>query len=141
MFRISNNTQYIIYDGKNTIVKELDIDYVFTGNVIKNILDTSCMYYGSSLNGRLKGSQSVFKSTYKLPIIISEKSNIIFFPLKDSNTYWINFNNISSFSKKDKGIVVTFKNGYMKYFKVSFTVFNNNMLKCSRLWLVYLSRK
>lgn len=141
MFRISNNTQYIIYDGKNTVVKELDIDYVFTGNVIKNILDTSCMYYGSSLNGRLKGSQSIFKSTYKLPIIISEKNNIIFFPLKDGNTYWINFNNIKSFRKKDKGIIVTFKNGYIKYFKISFTVFNNNMLKCSRLWLVYLSRK
>lgn len=141
MFRISNNTQYIIYDGVNTIVKELDTDYVFLGNEMMKILNTSCIYYGSSLNGRLKGSQSIFKSSYKLPIIISEKNNIIFFPLKDSDYYWINFNNISSFSKKDKGIVVTFKNGYMKYFKVSFTVFNNQMLKCSRLWLVYLSRK
>lgn len=82
MFKISNNTLFMEFDGSNTLVMEVDADYVFDGDVINTILDESCIYYGSSLNGRIKGSKNIIGSYYKLPVIVSERNNIVFFPLK-----------------------------------------------------------
>ena len=141
MFRISNNTLFMGFNGYETIVKEIDNDFNFAGNLVNSILNMSCIYYGSSLKGRIKGSKSILGGSYKLPIMISEKNNIIFFPIKDQKNYtWINFNNVKSFEKMDNGINVVFKNELKKFFNVSSTIFNNQLLKSSRLWLVYLTR-
>ena len=142
MFKISNNTLFIEFNGEKTLIKEDDADLVFNGDLTNSILNISCIYYGSSLNGRIKGSRSILGSYYKLPIIISEKNRIIFFPVKnDKNVLWINFNNIGGYENKKNGMLIIFKNGYKKYLKISSTVFNNQLLKCSRLWLVYLTRE
>ena len=34
MFKISNNTLFMEFDGSNTLVMEADADYVFDGDVI-----------------------------------------------------------------------------------------------------------
>ncbi|CDE50701.1 comK family protein [Firmicutes bacterium CAG:460] len=141
MFKISNNTLFMEFDGSNTLVMEADADYVFDGDVINTILDESCIYYGSSLNGRIKGSKNIIGSYYKLPVIVSERNNIVFFPLKKGNCWWwINFNSVKYFEKTSNGVLVSFKNELKKYISVSYTIFNNQMLKCSRLWLVYTTR-
>lgn len=141
MYRVSNKTLFIEYSYQDTYVKEVNCDYSFRGNLINNILSSSCIYYGSSLKGRIMGSKSLLGSKYRLPIIISERNNIIFFPLKDGNgILWINFNMIEVSDKIGNGIKIVFKGGYTKLLNVSFTTFNNQLLKCSRLWLVYLNR-
>ena len=73
--------------------------------------------------------------------MISEKNNIIFFPIKEEKSYyWLNFNKVQNYEKSQNGIVVLFKNGEKKCFNITPTKFNNQLLKCSRLWLVYLTR-
>ena len=65
---------------------------------VSNIIDYSCAYYGSSFKGRLCGSKNALGSKYKLPIIIEESREMIFFPTTsyESDTCaWISLKNIS----------------------------------------------
>ena len=139
MDRISGKTLIIYYDNFNTVMINTDGKMIINGNFIRSILNKSCIFYGSSLNGRLKGSKDLLKCRYKLPIIISESNRLIFFPV--NKFFWINFNMIESFEKKENHTIITFKNGYKRSIFVSYRVVNNQMLKCSRLWLEYLERK
>ncbi len=139
MDRISGKTLIIYCDNFNTVMINTDGKIIINGNFIRSILNKSCIFYGSSLNGRLKGSKDLLKCRYKLPIIISESNRLIFFPV--NKYFWINFNMIESFEKKENHTKITFKNGYKRSIFVSYRVVNNQMLKCSRLWLEYLERK
>lgn len=139
MDRINGKTLIIYYNNFNTVMINTDGKIIINGNYIRSILNKSCIFYGSSLNGRLKGSKDLLKCRYKLPIIISESNRLIFFPV--NKYFWINFNMIESFEKKENHTIITFKNGYKRSIFVSYRVVNNQMLKCSRLWLEYLERK
>lgn len=143
MYIINNQTLFLYFNGENTIVMEDKKEFIFRGNVLKRILNDSCIYYGSSYLGRLKGSKGLLTGKYKLPIIISEKNNIIFFPIKESknqNIIWFNFTMIKNYNKINNFLEVEFKNKIIKEFILSYTIFNNQMFKCSRLWLIYLTR-
>ena len=139
MDRISGKTLIIYYNNFNTVMINTDGKIIINCNFIRSLLNKSCIFYGSSLNGRLKGSKDLLKCRYKLPIIISESNRLIFFPV--NKYFWINFNMIESFEKKENHTIITFKNGYKRSIFVSYRVVNNQMLKCSRLWLEYLERK
>ncbi len=140
MFKIDKEVLLIDYDGLNTTVETTHGDVIFKGNVIKKILNESCINYGSSLNGRIKGSKYALKSKYKLPIIISEKEKLVFFPVKEmGREIWVNFDMIKEVKRKNNGVDVSFKNGFNKEINVSYTVFNNQVLKASRLWIIFLS--
>ena len=140
MFKIDKEVLLIDYDGLNTTVETTHGDVIFKGNVIKKILNESCINYGSSLNGRIKGSKYALKSKYKLPIIISEKEKLVFFPVKEmGREIWVNFDMIKEVKRKNNGVVVCFKNGLSQEINVSYTVFNNQVLKASRLWIIFLS--
>ena len=139
MDRINGKTLIIYYNNFNTVMINTDGKIIINGNFIRSILNKSCIFYGSSLNGRLKGSKDLLKCRYKLPIIISESNRLIFFPV--NKYFWINFNMIESIEKKENHTIITFKNGYKRSIFVSYRVVNNQMLKCSRLWLEYLERK
>ena len=139
MDRINGKTLIIYYNNFNTVMINTDGKIIINGNFIRSILNKSCIFYGSSLNGRLKGSKDLLKCRYKLPIIISESNRLIFFPV--NKYFWINFNMIESFEKKENHTIITFKNGYKRSIFVSYRVVNNQMLKCSRLWLEYFERK
>ena len=140
-YEINSNTLAIIpyQKGKSKII-ELNDEYIVNLTPYQ-VIENSCSYYGSSLNGRIKGSKNIIGSYYKLPVIVSERNNIVFFPLKKGNCWWwINFNSVKYFEKTSNGVLVSFKNELKKNISVSYTIFNNQMLKCSRLWLVYTTR-
>ncbi len=142
MYTITQDTLYIRACSYSTLVKEVSEEYSFNGNVLSCILNNSCVYYGSSFKGRVQGSSSLLGGKYKLPIIINEKNCLIFFPLYiKMEVIWINFNMINNLEKVDNLIVINFKNGLKLDLNISYTIINNQLLKCSRLWWVYLSRK
>lgn len=141
MYKINNKTLYFLYNGYNTIIKEINNTYEINGDILKKILDYSCIYYGSSFKGRIKGSQNLLEAKYKIPIIVSEKERIIFFPLKTKNEYmWINFNLVTKYFKENNKVKVIFKDDTCEIFDVSYTIFHNQILKCSRLCFIFLSR-
>lgn len=140
MFKIDKEVLMIDYDGLNTNVTTTYGDVIFKGNNIKSILNESCISYGSSLNGRINGSKWALKSKYKLPIVVSEKEKLVFFPVKElGKEIWVNFEMINDVKRYKDSVKVEFKNGLKVDINVSYTVFNNQVLKASRLWIIFLS--
>ena len=140
---INKNTYYLMYDDNKTIINELSTELIIPGNNLKNILENSCEYYGSSLQGRIIGARKLINSRYKIPIIISEKNNILFFPLsakKNGEVIWFNFGMIKSYEKNGEFVRVTFNNNSVKKFMISYAIFNNQILKCSRMLIIYMNR-
>lgn len=138
---INKNTNFLFFDGNNTLINEVNNQLCFKTNVINDILNNSCIYYGSTLKGRIISCKKLINSYYKIPVIISEKNNLLFFYINNNNLiYWFNFLNIKDYYKKDKKLIVEFINDFKLVLNVSYSVFHNQILKCSRLLIVYSSR-
>lgn len=138
---INKNTNFLFFDGNNILINEVNNQLCFKTNVINDILNNSCIYYGSTLKGRIISCKKLINSYYKIPVIISEKNNLLFFYINDNNLiYWFNFLNIKDYYKKDKKLIVEFINDFKLVLNVSYSVFHNQILKCSRLLIVYSSR-
>ena len=140
---INKNTYYLMYDNDKTVINELSTELVFPGNNLKDILENSCKYYGSSLQGRIIGARNLIKSRYRIPIMVSERNNILLFPLsgkKNGEVIWFNFGMIKSYEKNGDFVNITFNNGEIRKFMISYVTFNNQILKCSRMLVIYMNR-
>ncbi len=138
---IKNDTLYLRVNNESIYVKEINNEMILNENIIK-VLNNSCIYYGSSLKGRILGAKSLIKSKYKLPLIISEKNNLFFINIKDKNgyEYWLNFQYIKDYIYVDNLLKIFFEYDKSLLINCSWTIFNNQMLKCSRLYVVYSMR-
>ncbi len=100
------------------------------------VMEDSCAYYGSSYNGRLKGTKMMLGSSYKLPIIIEESNDIIFFPTNGTNNdncSWISLNNVEKYEPYDGYTKVTFTSGKYIIVKMSCPSFETQLLRATRL--------
>ena len=104
-YDINRDTVMIIpINDKKSRVIETNGDYIVDDNAY-SIMERSCLYFGSSYEGRLLSSKSILGSVYKAPIVIEESRSIIFFPVKSSvvkQNIWISLNNLVSYNKHDK---------------------------------------
>lgn len=119
--------------------KDINIDMP-----LKDYLNYNCEYYGSSLEGRLKSAQHLLGMKYKLPIIVEESRNMIFFPtsaLDSDNCSWIALNNIYKFEEKNSCTEVTFNSGRKMLLDISIESFQNQLLRATQLQLILKSRK
>ena len=109
------------------------------------IINYSCKYFGSSYEGRKVGATNILKSKYKLPIIIEDTRNIIFFPTRgasEADCIWIALNSIKDYKKiKDNKTELTFINGKKIDLDISFAIFSNQVLRASRLESIIRKRK
>ena len=138
---ITKSTIFMEFNGESTIVHENDKKIFFKGEKLEDILNDSCIYYGSTLKGRIVSCKRLINTNYKVPILISEKNNLLFFYIKDNdNVYWFNFLSIKSYHKVENKILVIFNNGQRLLLNVSYTIFHNQILRCSRLMVVYSTR-
>ena len=138
---INEKTLYLSYDGERTYIQKDTKFYQLRGNLVNKILNYSCIYYGSSLKGRLMCSKSVLNIQKRLPVVISEQKQIVMFPIKENdNTLWLNYKLIKDYIKEDDYVKIIFQNEVVKKFNISYTILNNQMLKCSKLLLTYLLR-
>lgn len=108
------------------------------------IMEESCSYFGSSLEGRKKGTANLIGVSYKAPIIVEETNDIIFFPTsspKMKTCSWLRFNRIDRFYYRNNHLVVEFKNGTKIFLNTSYDIINNQILKATRLESVLRGRK
>ena len=64
----------------------------------------------------------------------------MFFPVKEmGREIWVNFDMIKEVKKNKNVVKVEFKNGLKVDINVSYTIFNNQVLKASRLWIIFLT--
>ena len=124
-------------------VFEKEREYVVETTPFK-IMEHSCEYFGSSLEGRLKGSKNMIGSIYKAPILVEESRNLIFFPTVSpslGDNIWISFNNIEKYHKDGNKTKVIFKNKKEITLDIPYHSFDNQVLRGSRLESVMRNRK
>ena len=100
------------------------------------VMEDSCSYYGSSYEGRLKGTKMILGGIYKLPIIIEEVNDIIFFPtsgLNNNNCSWISLNQVKRYEPCKGYTKVTFNGGKSIILKISPSSFEMQLLRATRL--------
>lgn len=100
------------------------------------VMEDSCAYYGSSYDGRIKGTKMILGCNYKLPIIIEETNNIIFFPTTGTASEkcsWISLNHVSKYEPYKGYTKVTFSEGKSIILKISCSSFEMQLLRATRL--------
>jgi len=143
-YEINSSTLALIpLDPNESLIMEEEESYTVKKNSTE-IVDHSCKYFGSSLQGRHEGASSLLGFSYKTPIVIEESKSIIFFPTASSNSlkcYWISLNHIMKYESIGRHTLLTFKNGKKITVKVSKYSFENQILRASRLESVLSKRK
>ena len=143
-YEINEETMAIIpINYYQTLVKEVENEYIIDKKAYE-IMEESCEYYGSSYKGRLTAAKKILNSSYKIPIIIEESENIIFFPTKSSlleDCCWINYNFIKKYDKKGKKVTITFINNEEVDIDMSKLSLDNQISRSSMLELVSRKRK
>lgn len=143
-YEINSSTLAIISMNDSCCkVLEEEEEYIINKSAY-DVIDNSCKYFGSSYKGRYEGTKSLLGMNYKLPIIIEESRNIIFFPTsspKLNDCFWISLNNISDYFVDNGEVYICFKNGYKLKINISFFALENQILRSSRLESVLRHRK
>lgn len=143
-YEINEETMAIIPLNYNkTMIKEVNNEYIIDKSAYK-IMEDSCEYYGSTYKGRLKAAQKLLDTNYKVPIIVEESENIVFFPTKSSlleDCCWINYNFIKSYEKNGNCTKVYFNNQESIDFDISKLSLENQISRSSRLELLSIKRK
>ncbi len=143
-YEINKDTCAIItINNEITKIIENEDDY-FVNKSSYEVMEDSCAYYGSSCEGRIKGTKNILGSLYKVPIIVEESNDLIFFPtdsIKSSNCVWISVNQIKKYEKYNKYTKVFFKNGKELILKISINSFELQLLRANRLSAIINQRK
>ena len=142
-YEINIDTLALISLNDKTRVYEKNKIFIVNKNANK-IIEDSCTFFGSSLSGRQKGTNSLIGVSYKCPIIIEESRNIIFFPTCSPRIIkcsWISANNIEKYYKSTNGkVIIRFKNGQKLVLSSSFGIIDNQILRSTRLESVLRGR-
>ena len=84
MEEINLSTIMLIGQDENlTKIITIDDEY-FVDKSSYKLINQSCKFFGSNLKERIKMTNRLINVSIKSPIIIEERRNIIFFPLKSS---------------------------------------------------------
>lgn len=145
MYEINEGTLAVLpkENGQSRVLEE-DQEYDVEEKPYK-IMDFSCQYFGSSYEGREQGSQSVLgASRYKVPVVVEESRNIIFFPTISPSHYecsWISLSQIKNYEKQGQDTKITFKNNKEIILPISYRSVENQILRATRLESILRSRK
>lgn len=143
-YEINKSTLAVVPIDENTSrVLEETTEYIVNKPSFE-IIEDSCMYFGSTYQGRYDGTKNLLGMSYKLPIIIEESRNIIFFPTSSPRTkecIWVALTHLDNYSIDKNNAYISFKNGYKLKVNVSIFALENQVLRASRLESVLRSRK
>ena len=143
-YEINKDTVALIpKDEDKTIVFEVDKSFVINKKPLK-IVEESCEYFGSSLEGRQIGTSKLIGFTHKVPVIIEESFELIFFPTlspKNNECSWLSYSHIYKPDKFKDKTIVELKNGKKILVDVSRSIIDNQLYRCSRLKDVLQVRK
>jgi len=143
-YEITFDTQVIMpIKDTNTRVIESEDEYIINNTPLE-ILEHSCEYFGSSLEGRKEGTKKMLGITHKPPIIVEESREMIFFPTnspENIDCIWINLGKIEKYYKiNSKKTAILFKNGDIMDFNLSYGSLSNQILRATRLKFILEER-
>lgn len=145
-YEINKETIAVIgIDDFHSKVLEKDNDYIIKHSSYE-VMDNSCEYFGSNYIGRMKGSKNILNAKYKVPIIVEESNNIIFFPLSDvdnNKCIWLSLNWFDKVEQdiNKKNSIIYFKNGKKLHTNISKYSIENQVMRSSKLFMILNYRK
>ncbi len=142
-YEINNNTVALYAMGDKTRVYEEDSNFI-VNKCANEIMEESCKYFGSSLAGRKKGTESLIGVSYKAPIIVEESSNIIFFPTSSprlSTCSWLRLSSVDRYYYENNKLIVVLKNKDKIALDTTYGIIDNQVMRATRLESVLNGRK
>lgn len=129
--------------GKSKIF-ENDRNFV-VNETTSNILKNSCLFFGASIEGRRDAVKQILGVDMKVPIIVENIKDMIFFPVSDcikKNSTWISYQNLLKYSKFNEfSTVLYFKSGKKNRVDVKYNLIDNQVLRCIKLETLINKRK
>ncbi len=142
-YEINEGTLAILPSKNQSKVLEDKEEYIINSTPYE-IMDHSCKYFGSSYEGRKEGTKAVLDINYKVPIIVENSKNIIFFPTNSpsaSDCSWISLKNIKKIEEAEfNSTTILFNNDISILIPVSKRTIENQILRASRLDLIMRDR-
>ena len=135
-YEINKDTCAILnFNNEVSQIIETNQEYLLPKKTFE-VMEDSCAYYGSSYEGRVKGTKMILGCNYKLPIIVEETNDIIFFPTSGTSSEkcsWISLNHVEKYEAYKGYTKVTFKEGKSIILKMSVNSFEMQLLRATRL--------
>ena len=142
-FEVNNGTCAIVPISSKESKILGDKEYVANKSALK-VLEYGCRFYGSSFAGRLEGSKFLLGSCYKLPIILEEETETVFFPThsyRHDYCSWIALNKIKNYCKQEYDVKVEFLTGKTIVLPLSYDSFETQIFRATKLLLALKQRK
>lgn len=140
-----NKSTYAIFSVDKDVSKVIEEGETFlVDKSVMSIIEESCVYFGSTYDGRYRGSKKILNMNYKLPIVIEEYNNLIFFPTSSprfQDCVWLSLNCISKYAKDENGSSVTFSNGDQISLNISYYCLENQVFRATLLDSLLRKRK
>ena len=123
--------------GKNQS-KVFEYDGEFIVNMTSlDIIKHSCLYFGCTYEGRRDSVKEFIGIDMKVPILIEESRNIIFFPTNScisKNSIWIAYQNLLKYSKlNDFSTILYFRKNKNYKIDVKYKLVDNQVIRCMKL--------
>ena len=135
-YEINSSTLAIVPLGENlSKVYEEEAEYIVSKSP-NAIIKENCEFYGSSYEGRCRGTKNLTGIKSKFPIIIEESRNIIFFPtgsVRSEENTWIALNNIKEYTINSLNSKITFKNNENLDLDISYYSLDNQVCRAHML--------
>lgn len=110
-----------------------------------SIIKNSCLYFGSTYEGRKEGTQKMIGVEMKIPILIEDSRNIIFFPISsciNKNSTWISYQNLLKYSKLNEfSTMLYFKSGRNIRIDTKYNLIDNQVIRCIKMDSLLIKRK
>ncbi len=140
-----NKKTLVIIPLSHNLSKVVEEDQEFLVNKgSTSIIDHSCKYFGSSFLGRHEGTKSLIGINYKVPILVEETNNIIFFPtcsFRQDDCYWISLEHIEKYDAINGCSRIYFKNGFQILVDISAGSLENQILRSTKLESIMRKRR
>ena len=143
-YEINKETLAVVGINKNsTKIIEKNKDY-YVKDLAYEVMDYSCQYFGSSYEGRVDGSKKMIGYNYKVPIIVEESEELVFFPInmiESPKCIWISLKWYDYVKEENNKTYIYLKNGRKIQTLASKNSIENQVLRASRLLYILNERK
>lgn len=143
-YEVNKDTVALVPKGNSkTIVYEVDNSFIVDETPLQ-IMEESCEYFGSSYDGRVIGTTKLVGYTHKVPIIVEESKNLIFFPTlspRNQDCTWLSYSHIIKPEKFKDKCIIELKNGKKIVINVSNSIIDNQLYRCFMLKNTLENRK
>lgn len=144
-YEVSRGTLAIVPNEKNSSLVYEDEDRYIIHQTPFEIMEESCKYFGSTYEGRKNGAREMLGAEYKVPIIVEDSNNTIFFPTTSpqaEDCVWVALKRVEKLEKIDSNNTkIIFDNNKEIIVDSSYRTIENQLSRASRLDLILRNHK